>query len=104
MHQLQLTIADLVLETHDTHHPLGPTLYYEQQRPAAKRRTHEFLVQRLPQNSADTKIGLPERFQNVIGILNEIGKANGEVTVATEISAKIRSPGLVSCSNMRAIL
>ena len=43
------------------------------------------LVQRLPQNPADTKISLPERFQNVIGILNEIGKANGEVTVATEI-------------------
>ena len=43
------------------------------------------LIQRLPQNSADTKIGLPERFQNVIGILNELGKANGEVTVATEI-------------------
>jgi hypothetical protein len=43
------------------------------------------LVQRLPQNPADTKIGLPERFQNVIGILNEIGKANGEVTVSTEI-------------------
>ena len=27
--QLQLTIADLVLEAHDTHHPLGPSLYYE---------------------------------------------------------------------------
>src|SRR5262245_40623271 len=24
VHQLQLTIADLVLEIHDTHHPLGP--------------------------------------------------------------------------------
>jgi len=36
LHQLQLTIADLVLEIHDTHHPLGPTLYYEDQRtPAA---------------------------------------------------------------------
>ena len=43
------------------------------------------LVQRLPQNSADTKVSLPERFQSVIGILNEIGKANGEITVATEI-------------------
>jgi len=43
------------------------------------------LVQRLPQNPAETKISLPERFQNVIGILNEIGKANGEVAVATEI-------------------
>ena len=43
------------------------------------------LAQRLPQNPADTKTSMPERFQNVIGILNEIGKANGEVTVATEI-------------------
>lgn len=43
------------------------------------------LIQRLPQNPADTKTGLPERFQNVIGILNEIGKANGEITVDTEI-------------------
>ncbi|MEI6645202.1 MAG: DUF3450 family protein [bacterium] len=43
------------------------------------------LIQRLPQNPADTKTSMPERFQNVIGILNEIGKANGEVTVATEI-------------------
>ena len=43
------------------------------------------LVQRLPQNPADTKTSLPERFQNVIGILNEMGKANGEITVSTEI-------------------
>ncbi len=39
---LQLTITDFVSEVHDTHHPLGPTLYYEQQRAAAKRRTDEF--------------------------------------------------------------
>ena len=39
VHQLQLTVADLVLEIHDTHHPLGPTLYYEQQRAAAKKRS-----------------------------------------------------------------
>jgi prefoldin subunit 5 len=43
------------------------------------------LVQRLPANSEDTQMTLPERFQNVIGILNELGKANGEVTVATEV-------------------
>jgi glutathione S-transferase len=36
VHQLQLTIADFVAEVHDTHHPLGTTLYYEHQRPAAK--------------------------------------------------------------------
>ena len=39
VHQLQLTIADLVLEIHDTHHPLGPSLYYEDQRAPAKKRT-----------------------------------------------------------------
>jgi len=48
VHQLQLTIADLVQEVHDTHHPLGPTLYYEDQRPAAKKRTAEFWDERVP--------------------------------------------------------
>jgi glutathione S-transferase len=46
--QLQLTIADLVLEIHDTHHPLGPSLYYEDQKAAAKRRTEEFWKERVP--------------------------------------------------------
>jgi glutathione S-transferase len=48
VHQLQLTIADLVVEIHDTHHPLGPTFYYEDQRPAAKRRTAAFREERVP--------------------------------------------------------
>ncbi|WP_315741848.1 MULTISPECIES: glutathione S-transferase [unclassified Bradyrhizobium] len=48
VHQLQLTITDLVVEIHDTHHPLGPTLYYEDQRPAAKKRTMEFWNERVP--------------------------------------------------------
>jgi glutathione S-transferase len=47
-HQLQLTIADFVVEAHDTHHPLGVTLYYEDQKAEAKRRTGEFLEQRVP--------------------------------------------------------
>ena len=38
-HQIQLTIADLVVEAHDTHHPLGGNFYYEDQKPEAKRRT-----------------------------------------------------------------
>jgi hypothetical protein len=42
------------------------------------------LSQRLPDNSADTKISQPERFQNAIGILNELGKANGEIVRAME--------------------
>jgi glutathione S-transferase len=48
VHQLQLTIADFVVEVHDTHHPLGTSLYYEDQRPAAKRRASEFWGERVP--------------------------------------------------------
>ena len=48
VHQLQLTIADLVLEIHDTHHPLGPSLYYEEQKPAARKRTDAFWKARVP--------------------------------------------------------
>ncbi|MGO8909513.1 MAG: glutathione S-transferase [Bradyrhizobium sp.] len=48
VHQLQLTITDFVLEIHDTHHPLGPTLYYEDQRAPAKKRTGEFWNERVP--------------------------------------------------------
>lgn len=48
VHQLQLTIADFVVEIHDTHHPLGPTFYYEDQRPSAKRRTAAFWEERVP--------------------------------------------------------
>jgi glutathione S-transferase len=48
VHQLQLTIADLVLEVHDTHHPLGPSLYYEDQRGPAKKRTQAFWNERVP--------------------------------------------------------
>jgi glutathione S-transferase len=47
-HQLQLTIGDLVVEIHDTHHPVSGWLYYEEQRPAAKRRTKDFWRYRVP--------------------------------------------------------
>lgn len=47
-HQLQLTIADLADETHDTHHPIASSLYYEDQKPEARRRTAAFLESRLP--------------------------------------------------------
>jgi glutathione S-transferase len=47
-HQIQLTIADFVVEAHDTHHPVGADLYYEQQRPEAKRRAKEFREERVP--------------------------------------------------------
>ena len=47
-HQLQLTIADLVGEVHDVHHPIGSSLYYEQQKREAKRRAEDFTAHRLP--------------------------------------------------------
>jgi glutathione S-transferase len=47
-HQLQLTITDLVVHIHDTHHPVSGWLYYEEQKPAAKRRTQDFWRYRVP--------------------------------------------------------
>ena len=45
---LQLTISDLVAEIHDTHHPISTSLYYEDQKDAAKLRTEAFLAERMP--------------------------------------------------------
>jgi glutathione S-transferase len=47
-HQLQLTIADFVQEIHDTHHPIAGSLYYEDQRREARRRSADFLKSRAP--------------------------------------------------------
>ena len=47
-HQLQLTLADLVVEAHDTHHPIAKSLYYEDQKPEALRRSADFRKLRLP--------------------------------------------------------
>ena len=47
-HQLQLTITDLVVEIHDTHHPVTSWLYFEEQIPSAKRRTKDFWRYRVP--------------------------------------------------------
>ena len=47
-HQIQLTVADLVVEVHDIHHPLGGSLYYEDQKPEAVRRAAQFRSERLP--------------------------------------------------------
>jgi glutathione S-transferase len=48
VHQLQLTIADWLVEAHDVHHPISSGLYYEQQKREAKRRSGEFRKHRLP--------------------------------------------------------
>ena len=46
--QIQLTIADMVTEAHDTHHPVGAGLHYEDQKPEALRRAGEFRGHRIP--------------------------------------------------------
>lgn len=48
LHQLELTVTDFVKEIHDTHHPVGTGLYYEDQKPEAKRYTKGFLDERVP--------------------------------------------------------
>ena len=48
LHQQQLTISDWLVEVHDTHHPVGSELYYEDQKPESRRRAADFRSARLP--------------------------------------------------------
>ena len=48
LHQQQLTISDWLVEVHDTHHPVGAGLYYEDQKPESRRRAEDFRTSRLP--------------------------------------------------------
>jgi glutathione S-transferase len=71
-HQLQLTISDLVVEVHDTHHPIASSLYYEEQRAEARRRTKYFWRGRVPK---------------FLGYFEQVLKANGgRFTVARRLS------------------
>ena len=47
-HQLQLTIADWLYETGQTHHPIANVLYYEEQKDEAKKRGAHFISTRIP--------------------------------------------------------
>ena len=47
-HQIQLTVADLVVEAHDTHHPLGGDFYYEDQKAESAKRAAMFRKSRMP--------------------------------------------------------
>lgn len=69
---LQLTIADLVTEVHDTHHPIASGLYYEDQKNEAKARTKDFIAHRIPKF-----MGYFERVlaQNPDGPQHMVGKA-----------------------------
>lgn len=57
-HQLQLTLADMIAEVHDVHHPIAGSLYYEDQRREAKRRAGHFKAERVP--------GYLDYFENVL--------------------------------------
>ena len=48
LNQLQLTIADLVAEVHNIHHPVEMMAYYEEQKPEAARAAAQFRAERLP--------------------------------------------------------
>ncbi len=45
---LVLTLADVVDEAHDTHHPIGTGLYYEEQKEAAREAAKHFREERIP--------------------------------------------------------
>jgi glutathione S-transferase len=47
-HQLQLTVADWLYETGQTHHPIANVLYYEEQKDEAKKRAAHFTATRIP--------------------------------------------------------
>ena len=66
-----LTIADLVAETHDTHHPTAADKRYELQKPAAKERAAAFRRARIPK---------------FLGYLERNLERNGDTLVGTAIS------------------
>ena len=98
--ELQLTIADLVDEVHDTHHPISAALYYEDQKPAAKRRAAHFVGERLPrylgyfervlrQNAGEVLVGARlshadlSMFQALEGLAYAVPRAFARASAAT---------------------
>jgi glutathione S-transferase len=69
VNQLQLTIADVVAEAHESHHPVASALYYEDQRPEAKRRSADFLETRIPKffDWFEGILARPERKDYLLG-------------------------------------
>lgn len=43
------------------------------------------LSQRLPDSTGQSKLSVAERFQNIVGILNEVDKFNREISVTSEV-------------------
>lgn len=53
--------------------------------PVSMREKVQPLYDRMPPDPATAKVTVAERYQNVLGILNEMNRLNGEITVASEI-------------------
>jgi glutathione S-transferase len=68
---IALTIADLVTEAHDTHHPIAVDHRYELQKPAARERAAAFRRARIPK---------------FLGYLERNLERNGDVLVGSAIS------------------
>ena len=48
LHQIQLTIADMVAEVHNVHHPVATSAYYDEQKLEALRAAQQFRDERMP--------------------------------------------------------
>ncbi len=65
--QLQLTISDWLVEAHDTHHPIGSGLYYEEQKSESLRRAEDFRKNRMAKylRYFETALGGPFSYVNL---------------------------------------
>ena len=68
---LQLSITDFVAEIHDTHHPIGVSLYYEDQKDEALRRSENFREERLPKFLGYFERQLTKNRQGQVHVLGE---------------------------------
>jgi hypothetical protein len=73
----QLTAAVVVME--------GEVRRLFQQLPEPIQAKLQPLYQRIPEDPANLRVSVAERFQNVLGILNELNKANNEIAVSYEV-------------------
>ena len=108
VHQLQLTIADFVVEIHDTHHPIAGGLYYEQQKAAAKRRAKEFREERLPKFLGYFERVLarnPGRGHGLVGAkVTYVDLSMAQVIAGLRYAFPVASRrALRSCSRLRAL-
>src|SRR3954471_23824684 len=86
VHQLQLTIADIVDETHDTHHPIASSLYYEDQQAEGRRRAGDFIANRIPKYLGYFE-GVSSAILRVIAIFLAVGSAIATYRYSSSLQA-----------------